>query len=58
MILATKKIDLRLTTPEARTELRRVAIRLSKKGQSKKSISEEPGIRRMTAIRDTTLNYL
>ncbi len=45
-----KNIDLRLTTPEARTELRRVAIRLSKKGQSKKSISEELGIRRMTII--------
>ncbi len=45
-----KNIDLRLITPEARTELRRVVIRLYKKNQSKKAIAEELGIRRMTVI--------
>ena len=45
-----KKTDLRTTTKEARTQLRKVAIRLYKNNQSKASIARELGLRRMTVI--------
>lgn len=45
-----QKIDLRTTTKEARTQLRKVAIRLYKNNQSKASIARKLGLRRMTVI--------
>ena len=51
-----KNVDLRVISPEARTELRRVAVRLSKKGLNNTLIGKELGIRRST-INTWLLDY-
>ena len=43
-----KNVDLRTLTPEARAELKRVALRLHNSGKTKSAIGRERGIRRAT----------
>ena len=50
ILYAMKYIDLRSLTEEARTELRRVAVRMYQQEPNKSKISRELGIRRMTII--------
>jgi len=51
-----KNIDLRTLTPEARKELRRVSLRLYRKGKNKTTIASELGLRRGT-INKWLLHY-
>ena len=43
-----ENVDLRSLSPDARASLKRVAIRLFKKGDSKSSIARDLGLRRAT----------
>ena len=51
-----ENVDLRTLTAEARTELKRVAVRLYKKDKSKSSIARKLGLRRST-VNSWILNY-